>query len=62
VKNVFHRRSELRAVKIKEVEETITCQDNSRGYAVYKCPNCGELKIVHFGCNSRLCTWKEIHR
>ena len=51
----FYHKSELRDVEIKEVEKTITCQDNSRGYAVYEC-SCGEIRIVHFGCNSRLCT------
>ena len=52
----FKHRSELREVEIKEVEKTITCQDNSRGYIVYECSNCGEIKIIHFGCNSRLCS------
>ena len=51
----FYHKSELRDVEIKEVEKTITCQDNSRGYAVYEC-SCEEIMIVHFGCNSRLCT------
>ena len=52
----FLHKNELREVEIKEVLKTITCQDSSRGYAVYKCPNCGELLIRHFGCNSKLCS------
>ncbi|ODS38062.1 MAG: hypothetical protein A7316_08625 [Candidatus Altiarchaeales archaeon WOR_SM1_86-2] len=47
---------ELREVEIKEIEKMLQCQNNPRGYFVYACPNCGEVKIIHFGCNSRICT------
>ena len=26
------------------------------GFRLFSCPNCGEFELVHFGCNSRLCT------
>jgi len=31
----------------------LRCED--LGYRLYCCPGCGELKVVHFGCNSRVC-------
>lgn len=50
----YKHRDELRAVEIEEVEKMIRCED--LGYRLYCCPGCGELKVVHFGCNSRVCT------
>jgi len=41
-------------VEIEEVERMLTCGD--RGFRVFTCPNCGEVKVIHFGCNSRVCT------
>jgi hypothetical protein len=45
---------ELRSVEIEEVEKMLSCGE--QGYCMYLCPNCGELKVIHFGCNSRVCT------
>jgi len=50
----YEHRDELRAVEIEEVEKMLRCEDS--GYRLYCCPGCGELKVVHFGCNSRVCT------
>lgn len=50
----YKHRDELRSVEIEEVEKMLTCGE--RGYRIYECPNCGEVKIIHFGCNSRVCT------
>ena len=47
---------ELRSVEVAEVEKMLSCQDGSRGFRVYQCPECSEIKVVHFGCNSRVCT------
>ena len=47
---------ELREVEIKEVEKMLSCQDDSRGYFLYQCPNCSDVKVIHLGCNSRVCT------
>lgn len=47
---------ELRSVEVNEVEKMLSCQDESRGYQIYHCPNCNEVRVVHFGCNSRVCT------
>jgi len=50
------RHSELRDVEVKEVHKMLHCQDDSKGYFLYMCPKCAETKIIHFGCNSRICT------
>jgi hypothetical protein len=34
----------------------LSCKDESRGFFTYKCEHCGTIKIVHFGCNSRICS------
>ena len=34
----------------------LSCKDESRGFFTYECEHCGIPKIVHFGCNSRICT------
>jgi ribosomal protein L32 len=48
------KHKELSNYVIEEVERMLTCGE--RGYCVYECPQCGEIKIIHFGCNSRICT------
>ena len=48
--------SELRDVEVVEVEKMLHCQDEDSGYFVFRCSNCNELKTVHLGCNSRVCT------
>ena len=50
----YEHRDELRAVEIEEVEKMLRCEN--LGYRLYCCPGCGELKVIHFGCNSRVCT------
>ena len=52
----FKHSDELREVEINEVEKMLQCQDDSRGYFLYHCPNCGNVKVIHLGCNSRVCT------
>ena len=47
-------KDELRDVEIKEVEKMLNC--DKLGFRLFSCPNCGEFELVHFGCNSRLCT------
>ena len=47
-------KDELWDVEIKEVEKMLCCKD--LGYRMYCCSGCGEVKFVHFGCNSRVCT------
>ena len=52
----YKRALELREVEIVEVEKMLHCQDAGSGYFVFHCPDCNENKIVHLGCNSRVCT------
>lgn len=33
----------------------LLCHDPSQGYVHYSCPACGEDRVIHFSCNSRLC-------
>ena len=47
-------RGGLRGVEVREVEKMLSCE--GRGCRIYLCPNCGEVKVIHFGCNSRVCT------
>ena len=42
-----------RPVEIKEVNKMFSCGQEFR---IYHCPNCNQDSVVHFGCNSRLCT------
>lgn len=46
----------LRSTEIKEVEKMLHCQDPDKGFLTFQCPECGEIKIIHFSCNSRICT------
>lgn len=52
----FKHRGGLRDVEVKEVEKMLQCQSDSRGFFLYHCPNCGDFKVIHLGCNSRVCT------
>ena len=51
--NCVHKlkHKELSNYVIEEVERMLTCGE--RGYCVYE-SRCGEIKIIHFGCNSRM--------
>ena len=37
------------------LQAMLLCHDPSQGYATFLCPECGEKKIIHHSCNSRLC-------
>lgn len=50
----YNHRDELRTVEIDEVGKMLMCED--LGYRLYCCTGCSEMKVVHFGCNSRVCT------
>jgi len=50
----YQHRDELRSVEIAEVEKMLSCA--KRGYCLFECSGCGEVMVVHFGCNSRVCT------
>jgi hypothetical protein len=34
----------------------LSCNDGSRGYFVYQCPHCNDIREVGYGCRSRLCS------
>ena len=54
---VLQHRASIRLVELGEVDKMLTCRDSSRGYFVYQCPeHREEIKVLRFGCNSRLCT------
>lgn len=50
----YRHRDELRSVEIAEVEKMLSCAEH--GYRLFECSGCGEVMVVHFGCNSRICT------
>lgn len=53
----YHLEKEtIRDVELIEVQKMMTCKDESRGFFVYYCETCKEPRVVHFGCNSRLCS------
>lgn len=45
-------RKDLRDVEIEEVQKMLNCGNS---FALYQC-KCGCFKVIHFGCNSRVCT------
>lgn len=45
----------IRRVIIDEVNKMLTCQDPSKGHAVYECPDCHKTFCVPFTCKSRFC-------
>jgi len=50
----FKHRGKLREVEVKEVRKMLEC--GKKGFKLFRCPNCGEEKVVPYGCNSRVCT------
>lgn len=50
--DVYKLNKKLSNHVVEEVENA-TC--SNRGYYLFECPECKE-KIIHFGCNSRICT------
>lgn len=50
----YRHRDELRSVEIAEVEKMLSCTEH--GYRLFSCSGCGEVMVIHFGCNSRVCT------
>ena len=52
----YNEHDNIREVELIEVQKMMTCKDADRGFFVYHCPHCDELRTVYFGCNSRLCS------
>ncbi len=54
---LFAKRKNLiiRDVVIRDVKRMISCQSPSLGFSLYKCPTCGNEKIVPHTCKSRFC-------
>lgn len=48
--------SRIREVVIKEVEKFRTCGDFAKGFKLFVCEGCHEIKRVAFRCKSRFCT------
>jgi hypothetical protein len=45
----------IRPVVLEEVDKMLSCGDFNKGFAVYGCEHCGNLKLVPFRCKSRFC-------
>src|SRR5574344_1472526 len=45
----------IRAVVIRDVDRMIKCKTPALGFSLYKCPNCGNEKVVPHTCKSRFC-------
>lgn len=45
----------IRDVVYRDVNRMIDCKTAALGYSCFKCPNCGEEKIVYNTCKSRFC-------
>jgi hypothetical protein len=52
----YNEHDNIREVELIEVQKMMTCKDAERGFFVYHCLHCDELRTVYFGCNSRLCS------
>lgn len=50
-----HSNLPIRRVIIDEINKMLTCQDPSKGHAVYECPDCHKTFCVPFTCKSRFC-------
>jgi hypothetical protein len=50
-----NQNKDIRKVIMREVDKIIQCQDIKKGFALYSCPNCHNLKFVLFTCKSRFC-------
>lgn len=46
----------IRDVVFNNVERMLNCQTWNLGYAIFKCPECGNEKIVPHTCKSRMCS------
>ena len=49
------RNLKIRDVVLRDVSRMIRCKTSALGYSCFKCPNCGEEKIVYNTCKSRFC-------
>lgn len=45
----------IRNVVIRDVDRMIKCKSPSLGFSLYKCPTCGNEKLVPHTCKSRFC-------
>lgn len=45
----------IRPAVHRDVNRMIKCKTPSLGYSCFKCPNCGEEKIIYNTCKSRFC-------
>ena len=43
----------IRASVISNVEKILKCRTGQLGFHAYKCPKCGEVKLVPHSCKSR---------
>ena len=51
----LYYKAELRPEQIREVDAMLLCNDSSKGYFYYYCPDCDRHILAHFRCNSRVC-------
>ena len=49
------RNLNIRDVVFRDVNRMISCKTPSLGFSSFKCPNCGEEKIIYNTCKSRFC-------
>lgn len=50
-----HKNYTIRDVVFRDVKRMINCQSLNLGFSLYKCPTCGNEKIVPHTCKSRFC-------
>ena len=53
--DVAQQNRAIRRTILREVEKIIHCQDLKKGFALYSCPKCHNIKLVPFTCKSRFC-------
>lgn len=41
--------------QLNAIQAMLLCQDPSQGYVTFQCSKCGEQRVIHRSCNSRLC-------
>ena len=49
-------KGKIREAVLSHVEKILKCRTGQLGFHAYKCPKCGEVKLVPHSCKSRFCS------
>ena len=49
-------KGKIREAVLSNVEKILKCRTGQLGFHAYRCPKCGEVKLVPHSCKSRFCS------